>query len=318
MFFDRLFGRRRWAPAPPGSAGRSAEATSGTVDDGFLESLRQVSLNSRPRMTGGHTGEHASPRRANALEFADYRNYSPGDDFRRVDWNAYLRLEQLLVKLADAPERLDLHLLLDCSRSMASGQPDKFGYARRLTAGLSYIALSHLDRATLAILRGEEWLRLTRQESPAATAAIVQALNSLTPEGDTNLDSALSGYMSSGNHRGVAVLVSDLLSPGGYERGLEQFSRTALRPVVIHILSPQELHPALEGDLELQDVETGDTLQVSVDWSTLQKYQGWVREWLEGIEAFCAHRGIAYLRVETTQPVEQLLLERLRRERVLK
>jgi uncharacterized protein (DUF58 family) len=269
MFFDRLLKRKRWSATPlPGRARRSAEVAGSAVDDGFLESLRQLSLASRPRMTGGHTGEHASPRRANALEFADYRNYSPGDDFRRVDWNAYLRLEQLLVKLADAPERLDLHLLLDCSRSMASGQPDKFGYARRLAAGLSYIALTHLDRVSLAVLRGSEWLRLTRQESPAATAGMVQALNSLQPEGDTNLDSTLSGYMAAGNHRGVAVLISDLLSPGGYQQGLERLSRTGLRPVVIHILSPQELRPVIEGDLELQDVETGDTLQVSVDWST--------------------------------------------------
>ena len=317
MFFDRLFKRRGRMPLPLGPAGFSRQSGRGEVDDSFLSRLRNVSLVSQRKLTSGLTGEHPSPRRANALEFADYRSYTPGDDLRRVDWNAYLRLGQLLVKLADAPERVTLHVLLDTSGSMAWGHPNKFDYARRVAAGLAYVALAHMDAANLMILNGRECVRWSRQSS-ASPAAMVRAINSLEAGGTTNLDAALSSFGALGSHRGVAVLISDLLSPLGYQSGLERLSRMALRPVVIHLLSPEELSPTLEGDLELLDTETGDTVQVSIDWGLLRRYHRWLYEWLEEIEAFCSRRGITYLQVETTQSIEQLLLDRLRREKVLR
>ncbi|MHB0868819.1 MAG: DUF58 domain-containing protein [Chloroflexota bacterium] len=318
MFFDRLLRRRGAIQIPLAHHGLPRGGPGEEIDDGFLSRLRNVALASQRRLTSGLTGEHASPRRANALEFADYRSYTPGDDFRRVDWNAYLRLDHLLVKLSDAPERLTLHLLVDTSSSMAWGHPSKFGYARRVAAGLAYVALSHMDAASLMVLNGQDCLRLARQESSAAAGRMVRAVNSLRPGGTTDLDTALSAYTALANHRGVAVLISDLLSPAGYQSGLERLSRTALRPVVIHLLSPEEMNPSLEGDLELLDVETGDSVQVSIDWATLKRYRRWLREWLEEIESFCSRRGITYVRVETSQPVEHLLLDRLRREKVLK
>jgi len=88
--------------------------------------------------------------------------------------------------------------------------------------------------------------------------------------------------------------------------------------VVIHLLSPEEMDPRMEGDVELQDVETGDRVQVSMDWATLNRYRQWVRDWLTEIEGFCTRRGITYVRVETSQPIEGLLLNRLRLEKVLR
>lgn len=316
--FDRLLKRRGGLKTPLGPAASSRPVDQELVDDTFLSRLRKVTLVSRRRLTTGLTGEHAGPRRANALEFADYRSYTPGDDFRRVDWNAYLRLDHLMVKLSDAPERLTLHLLVDTSRSMAWGHPDKFGYTRRVAAGLAFVALSHMDSASLLVLNGQECVRLARLESTGSAARMVRAINALQPGGTTNLDAALAAYTAQGSHRGVAVLISDLLSPDGFQLGLERLSRSALRPVVIHVLSPEEMNPSLEGDLELQDVETGEALQVSIDSTTLRRYRRWLREWLEEVEGFCSRRGITYLRVETSQPVERLLLDRLRREKVLR
>ena len=319
MWYERLLRWRR-APAPNGFAVGGSFGTNGEeeIDDVFLGRLRRVSLVSQRRLTSVVTGEHDSPRKASALEFSDYRSYTPGDDFRRVDWNAYLRLDHLLVKMADAPERLSLHLLLDGSKSMEWGSPDKFAYARRLAVGLSYVAISHMDSVNLMLLRGDECIRVSRQESAKATPALVRAARSLRTEGTTNLDAALQAFAGESSRRGVAVLVSDLLSPRGYQAGLARLSHAALRPVVIHLLSPEELNPTLEGDTELEDVETGDTIQVSVDWATKARYRQWVQGWLHEIEQFCAHRGISYMRVETSQPVEELLLGRLRREKVLR
>jgi len=227
--------------------------------------LRLASLAPRRSLTSGRTGEHPSPRRASALEFADYRSYSPGDDFRRVDWNAYLRLDHLLVKLAEAPERVDLHLLLDGSKSMDWGNPSKFAYARRLSVGLAYVALSHMDAVNLMVLHGRDCFQVSHQESARATPMLVKAARALHPDGTTSLDAALAAFAAQGHRRGVAVLISDLLSPDGYQKGIERISGGLMRPVVIHLLSPEEMDPSLEGDMELEDVETGESIQVSVD-----------------------------------------------------
>jgi hypothetical protein len=147
---------------------------------------------------------------------------------------------------------------------------------------------------------------------------LVRAARALQPEGATSLDTGLASFAAQGYRRGIAVLVSDLLSPEGYQRGLERLSSGALRPVVVHLLSPDEMDPSLDGDLELEDVETEESVQVSLDWATRARYQQWLRTWFEEIEAFCSRRGITYLRVETSQPVEEILLGRLQRERVLR
>ncbi len=319
-FLDRLFNRQSHRASDSSRRSRDhsrAAERDWDIDDAFLGRLRRVSLISRRGITSGLTGEHASPRKASALEFADYRSYSPGDELRRVDWNAYLRLDHLLVKLSDAPERVDLHVLLDGSSSMDWGSPEKFRYGQRLAIGLSYVALSHMDTVNLMVLHGGECLRVSQQESARAMPLLVRAMGTLRPEGPTNLNVAVSAFARQRSRRGVVVLISDLLSPDGYEAALERLSGSSLRPVVIHLLSPEEMAPSLEGDLELQDIGTGDTIQVSVDWATRARYQQWLSEWFAGIESFCSRRGITYVRVETSQPVEELLLGRLQREKVL-
>ena len=125
---------------------------------------------------------------------------------------------------------MNLDVLLDASDSMAWGNPDKFSYARRVAIGLAYVALSHMDTATLIALRGDHYLQLSRQESATATARLVNSASGLIPSGPTDLDASLGAYATLGSQRGVVVLLSDLLSPSGYRDGLERLSGVALRP----------------------------------------------------------------------------------------
>jgi len=119
----------------------------------FLAQLDRLSLVSRRLRAGQIQGERRSPNRGGSVEFADFRTYAPGDDFRQIDWNAYARLERLFVKLFVAEEDLTVHLLLDASQSMAWGEPDKWRFGRRLAAALGYVALVGLDRVTGAAVR---------------------------------------------------------------------------------------------------------------------------------------------------------------------
>lgn len=315
---DRILRRAPKSPLRLNGRGDGDGRDRAEVDEAFLSRLRRVTLASQRKLTSGQTGEHASPRKAHSLEFADYRSYSPGDDFRRVDWNAYQRLDHLFVKLSDAPERLHLQLLLDSSSSMDWGEPNKLGYARRVAGALAYVALAHMDRASLFALRAGECHRLARQESSAATAAMMRALGDLGASGETELNGAITSFMAQESPRGMVVVISDLLSPSGYREGLERLSRASTRVVVVHLLSPEEMDPGLEGDLELEDLETGASLRVTVDGRTLGQYRGWLNGWLREIEQFCAQRGITYVRATTDYPVEQLVLDRFRRERVVR
>ena len=216
-FLDRFFRWGRNKQTEPSKLFQNSDDEP-DIDDAFLGRLRRVTLASQRRLTSGVTGEHASPRRANALEFADYRNYAPGDDFRRVDWNAYLRLGQLFVKLADAPERMTLHLLLDSSQSMAWGKPEKFSYARRIAIGLAYVALAHMDAANLLVLSDRDCRRLTQMESTSATAAMVRTSTRRAVGGRPE---RRIGQLPAWGAIGVAVLIT-IFFPTGYQQGLER------------------------------------------------------------------------------------------------
>src|SRR5581483_4606843 len=115
------------------------------LDSAFLRQVESLHFNAPRAATAGLAGEHASRRKAHSIEFADHRNYAPGDDFRLIDWNVYARLGELCLKLTEARENLSVHLLIDCSASMDWGRPNKLLYARRIAAALGALALASYD-----------------------------------------------------------------------------------------------------------------------------------------------------------------------------
>ncbi|GAB4539304.1 MAG: DUF58 domain-containing protein [Anaerolineae bacterium] len=141
--------RDLWPSHSPKGAYRPA---SHLFDEAFLQKLERLAILSRRAMAGQLQGERRSPRRGQSVEFADFRPYAPGDDFRRIDWNAYARLERFFIKLFVEEEDLTVHLLVDASRSMNWGQPDKLWYAVRAAGALGYVALTGLDRVTVTVL----------------------------------------------------------------------------------------------------------------------------------------------------------------------
>src|SRR6476646_9925340 len=146
-----LMGKTRDREKKPLSTQHSARPTDGTktLDEAFLRRLERLSLRSRRSFTHGIAGEHPSIRRGASPEFADYKPYSQGDDFRRVDWNIYARMGEMFVRLSEVNIDLAVHLLVDRSRSMDWGEPNKLAYAKRAAAALGYLALAGFDRVTI-------------------------------------------------------------------------------------------------------------------------------------------------------------------------
>jgi uncharacterized protein (DUF58 family) len=287
------------------------------LDDSLLQRLERVGLAPRRAAHGGLGGEHRSRARAASTDFVDYRPYQAGDDFRQIDWNAYGRLDQLYVRLSEAREQLPLHLLVDCSASMGAGLPDKHDYARQIAAVLGYVGLARFDRVSLTSLGGAgpsagPWRGKQR------FATLLAALDDQRPGGSLSLDDALSGFIAAAaSYGGQAILISDMLFQDGYQAALDSLLAAGLQPGIIQVLSPQELSPVVGGDVRLEDLESGETLDVGRSPQAVATYLARLTDWCGDVERFCLARGIRYQRITTDQPLQDVALVSLRRSGIV-
>ena len=278
----------------------------------FLAQLERLALLSRRSFRGRVKGERRSPRKGHSVEFSDYRPYGPGDDLRYVDWNIYGRLDRLYVKLFVDEEDLCLHLLLDASASMGVGEPSKLAYAARLAAALGFVGLVNHERVGVGALRG----RLAEGWAPARgrtqAVPLMDFLGRLRSGGGTSLNESLATYALRAREAGLAVLVSALLDPGGYERGLKALLERRFDVHVIHLLAAEEMSPTFGGDLRLLDLETGEERDLTLDGEALRGYRQRLHDFLERAEGFCRANEISYHRVVTATPVEEFMLRQLK------
>ncbi|HEV2357215.1 MAG TPA: DUF58 domain-containing protein [bacterium] len=292
-------------PSPPGG-------DAGLLDPAFLQRLEALSLVSRRRVRGRQRGERRSLVRGRGIEFDDYRAYEPGDDYRYIDWNIASRLDRFFVKLFSEEEDLDVHLLVDTSRSMAAGTPSKLLLAKRLAAAIGYVGLVNLDRVEIGVFSSGPGPRLSRLRGRGRAFDLLRFLDGIRPEGATDLGLALRRTIEGSARRGLLVLISDMLDPLGYEEGLLRARHQRLQTFVIHVLAEEELAPPLGGELRLVDVETGRAVEVTVDADALRAYAAARDAYLEGLQRFCFRHGIEYLRTASTVPADALVLRYLR------
>lgn len=287
-------------------------------DEAFLRKLERLALLSRRAMAGQLQGERRSPKRGQSVEFADYRPYAPGDDFRRIDWNAYARLERFFIKLFVEEEDLTVHLLVDTSGSMDWGEPNKLWYAVRAAGAVGYIALAGLDRVTVSVLgpaqgNGTFPARRGRQQA----MALFSFLQSLEAGGQTALGPRLRGYAAAALQPGPLVLLSDLFDEG-WSEGLGALAARGFEVTVLHVLAPEEVDPPLAGDLRLIDVEDAGEVEITADYEMLQRYREGLAVWQGEVRRFCAAREMRYVPVVTDMPFEELMFAVLRTGGVLK
>lgn len=287
-------------------------------DEKVLRKLEQLQLVATRVRAGVMKGERRSTKRGTSIEFADYRNYTRGDDLRRIDWNVFARLERPFIKLLEEEEDLSVYLLLDCSKSMewpAEGAEAerKFNFARRVTAGLAHISLGAGDRLTMVGLSNAGVRQWGPYRGRGRTLEMLDWLTNLPADGGTDLAGTMKDFAARTTRAGLCILVSDLLSPSSYQDGFTSLLGRGHELAVIHALAPDEVNPPLAGDLRLIDSETGQGQDVTVDPSMRDLYLKRLTAWREEIGAYCAKRGIHYATVETSTPWEELILYELRK-----
>ena len=319
--------RGRW---PGGRAERAAVSTAvddeALLDERTLARLRRLSLVVGRARTEGLAGEHRSRRRGTSPEFADFKRYSHGDDFRRIDWNTYARLDGLFVRLSEVTTELSVHILLDSSASMdwrgSEDRPTKFAAARRLSGALAYVALWGFDRVAIVPFAEELGTSFGPVQGRTQVVPALRYLQGLQPLGGTALGPAIASYAFARKRPGLMLIVSDLLSgePEELQTTLHDLRARGWQTAVLHIVDEAEIAPEfttswLRGDgdggtasLELIDRESGGTLRLAPDDDVVMRYVAAVASWLEALEAACAGEVTSYARVSTAWGIDDLTL----------
>jgi len=275
------------------------------LEPSFLRRLDALRLVARRPTASGASGSRRSARRGTSTEFADFREYVPGDDLRAVDWNAYGRLEKLFLKLFVDEEDLALHLLPDLSGSMAFGTPTpKSLYAKKLAAALGYVALARADRVSVLNLGGPvagppPFLRGAQGVGP-----LVALLQSMPVQGEADFAHALGRYASHAKTPGTAVVFSDFYDDS-WLRGLQALRARRFSIVLVQILTPFEMRPDIAGDVRLNDAETGLSQEASLSLPMLEEYQERLLSFLSSLETMARRYEMDYVRLETDMALEQ-------------
>jgi len=310
-------------PAPTYPAGMPVRPSrlDELLDSALMAKLDRLDLVSRKIFAGKLQGERHSKRRGRSVEFEDFRPYVAGDDLRFVDWNIYGRLDRLVMKIFLEEEDLSLLVVLDATASMGFGDPEKFLTAQRIAMALGYLGLVNRNRVGVVAFGGGGVQRLAGLRGRRRLAELGQWLLRLRPEGGADFSDAMRTICRARQGRGVMVVLSDFLVPGGAERGLAYGVGHGYDLFALQLLSPEELDPAahgLAGDLQLVDSEDGSIREVTLSPGVLRRYREALDRSAADLRAACGRRGIAHASVPTTTPIDELMLDVLRRRGLLR
>jgi len=296
----------------------------------LVGALDRLDVHSRRVFAGRMPGERRSKSRGQSVEFDDYREYTPGDDLRHLDWNVFARFDKFVVKLFREDRDLSVRVVLDATGSMLAGEPCKLVTAARLAAAVGYIGLMKQNRVSVSVLTHDGVVGL----SPMRGRRSVQRMGAFLLE---VIDDAARGASGSGGGegfnagltriasdrlagQGMVFLISDLMVREGWAAGLDALSAArGFDTAVLQVLSPDELDPALAmergfaGDLRLTDVESGRGAEVTVSPQMLKRYRARLGQFLGRVERDCHVRGMLHRVVSSDADVGGLITGELRR-----
>jgi uncharacterized protein (DUF58 family) len=296
-------------PAPAASSQVVPAAVRGRAlfDPAFHRRLELLALIARRVSREKNRAEHRSLSHGAGSEFAAYREYSRGDDFRRIDWNAYARVGRLLVRLYEQPADLNVHVLIDRSGSMGLGTPSKLAYAQQLAAALAYVGLCQLDRVGLSAFAGSELSVSKPARGKQNIFRIFEFLAALTPSGATDLAGALASFTRQQRRGGLAILLSDLYDPSGWQAALDRLRHARFESVLIQLLDPHELEH-MQGELSLRDAESGQRRSVDITPNLLARFRAARALEQARLGRYCADKQVTLFSLSiATDPVDALL-----------
>ena len=284
----------------------------------FMARLDSLDVMSRKILHGKLHGERRTKRRGQSVEFADHRPYVHGDDLRFVDWNIYGRLEQLFLKLFMEEQDLTVHIVADLSSSMSVGDPSKALFIKKLTAALGYVSLVNNNRVTISFFADGIEGQLANMRGRNYLHQMADYLLSAESDGLTHFEKSCKQLVAGRLGSGITIVLSDFLFKEGYESGLRRLIGRNYDLYVVQVLSPKELSPEMTGELKLIDIEDSDVAEVTVSGALMKYYKKTLNAYCNELKDFCTRRGAVYMLTKSSDSVETLVLNYLRRINLLR
>jgi uncharacterized protein (DUF58 family) len=282
----------------------------------LLRSLDRITLPSRRPILGAIAGQRRSPRPGSSVEFADFRSYVPGDDVRRIDWNAVARLDRLVLRLYAGEEDVCVSCWVDTSTSMDFGEPSKARCARGIAGALAYVALCAEDRAAIMGFAGDVVARTAAVRGRRTAPQLWSVLATMPGGGATDFGAVARAARRV--PRGIAVIISDFLTDSDPAPAVAALRQARHEVLLLQVLAPQEIDPQVRGDVRLRDAETGAHVEITASSTVLDEYRATLTAHQDRLRSVAHAHGAGFATVRSDTPLRDLLLGDLRRAGVLR
>lgn len=276
-----------------------------------LAGISDLTLVAKTVVDGFISGLHRSPDFGFSQEFAEYRQYVPGDDLRYVDWNVFARTERAYLKKFRGETNTMVTILLDASASMgfSSHSVSKIDYARYLAASLSYLAIAQRDACGMIVFDDEVRHFVQPKSRQGQLARLLHAVEKAEPGARTDYAKPFHHFQSYQFRRGIAIVISDFYAdPETIVKTIEPLRFRGNEVVMFHVLDPEELEPKFRDPMILIDMETQDSMEVSPDYAN-HEYKDKINKHIETLGSKARGAGFDYHVTSTAKPLDQSLRE---------
>ncbi len=286
------------------------------IDDEFIGRLETLGLWIKSQMNGYFGGNHKATTYGSTVEFADFREYTPGDDIRRIDWNLFSRFDKYFIRLFVDERQMHNQILIDGSASMDDGE-EKADYALKTAAALGYLSVQGMDRTSIKLIQGSNLVsvgqRITGKESFYST---VSELEEIRFKGDADISAAVKNSQETGFDDGLTIIISDFFTESDWKQAVDYLLYKKREVLLVQVLTPAEENPDYFGRMQLVDAESididdGRNMRMRITKSEYKAYLQALSEYLEDMKQFCRSRNVGYVMVNTANPIEKELLNKL-------
>lgn len=287
-------------------------------NEDFFKKLNKINMHINFKLSSGTQGGRKSKAKGVSVEFSDYREYAPGDDFRRIDWNAYGRFDKFFIKVFMEEREGVFNFFIDKSKSMDYGEVNKKDTALKIVGALSYIALNNLDRVNINTMEDGTVKSLKSATGNKGFQRIIKELESMNFDGTTDLSQSIKRRNLTA--KGISIVVSDFLNNDGLETledGLKYLAFKKQQIILVQVLSEEEINPEFNNEITFIDSETGENLKMSLTPSLIADYKNALKDYNKKLESLAKKYGGKLISVSSSKSIEEIILNDFSKKRVL-
>lgn len=277
------------------------------IDSSLLKKLESLKLNSNVTLNQGYGGGRKSKSKGSSVEFSDFREYVPGDDFRKIDWNAYGRFQKLFIKLFMEEREANINIFIDTSKSMDFGNPKKSTLAKQLALVLGYLSLANMDRVNIYTYGNNKLESLEQLSGKNNAHRLAAYLDNIAFD---KTEDFFQFIKTRAYKRGVSIILSDLFSDS-FQDTIKYLAFMNQSIVVLNLLSIEEINPFFSGDIRLIDSETEEGKDISITQSVLNSYEKTFKSFINRNREICRKFNCQYSLISNELSIESIVFDNL-------